>query len=606
MHKLYTFLVSALFLTGASAQIPGWLDSTFDVDGWNTPLGAISGLPQVKSEMALQPDGKIIICSNTVTSSGNSELMVSRLNADGSMDLAFARNGIFRYSIDSGYNLAVGLVLQPDGKIVTSGISNDWGTLANETFILRLNSNGALDTTFGTGGFSHWSFSPDDERVTDMKRMQDGSFVICGIISSSVSSDSSYIIKVTADGLLDSSFASNGLFKYQYNSNQTDFYAVEVLPDNSIIAGGSNYNTGGDYQNVFLIKIDSTGAVFTSFGSNGIVNKDLFSDYDEVHTIKQLSSGDILVSGYSYDDISNYNDGAFVMKMGAAGNIIYSFGNNGVAYFATPNAPNRAYDMDVQADGKIVLAGQIFNNTLFNNDFMVVRLLASGVPDTSFNNGQAYTTTDFANEYDEASAVLIQPDGKILVYGTAIFFSSTQEPMPVVARYIGGERGGLMPLSLLSFTGAAMEKSITLKWITSNELNTDYFVVEKSNDGIHFRDLARVYAYNTLLVHQYSYTDAEVKAGKTYYRLRITDKDRSATYTRIISFSTKKDDVVIFPTITHSTFTIRTARQETFSLYNASGAFVKSIRNGTNDISTLPAGVYYVKTSDSVIAITKQ
>lgn len=609
MNKVYPVLLLLLVIKTAHAQLPASLDLTFDGDGLTALSKPLSALPQVKSEHLLQPDGKIVICANSALPSFfDTEIMVARFNPNGTVDSTFGTNGIFNYAITTGYNLAVGLALQPDGKIVTSGICNDGSTFVNQTFILRLHANGTLDTAFGTGGFSRWEFSPDDERVTDMKRMDDGSFIIGGIISSTVASDSAYIIKVMPDGKLDSSFADNGLFRYQHNGEQTHLYAVETTPDKSVIGAGSNYTPGGAYQNVFIIKLDSTGTIFTGFANGGVLQKDLFSDYDEVHSLKRLPNGDLLAAGYAYDDINTFNDGSFVMKIDASGNPVNSFGINSVSYFSTPGTPNRTYDMDVQPNGKIVLAGEWFNNTTFNDDLMVLRLLANGMPDTSFNNSTAYVTTDFLSEYDEASSVLIQPDGKIVVYGTAVLDQNTQEVSPVLARYRGGEAGVTLAVELLSFSGKQTEKNISLSWVTAHEINHDHFIVEKSSDGIHFKAAAKINAAgNSSGVNQYSYTDRDLKAPKNYYRLKITDRDAKFRYSKVLSFSTGKEgDVLVYPTVTGSGLTIQTNRQEKFYLFTSGGQLVGTLSPGTNDVSRLPSGVYYLKASDKVIKITRQ
>ncbi len=435
MKKIFSFTVHLLVSSIAWAQFPASLDPSFNIAGTASYPVPMLTLPQISCKHLVQSDGKIVICSNSVISLGVTEIMVTRLNSNGSLDLSFGNSGTFTHSIVSGYNLAVGLVIQPDGKLVTSGIFNSGtGVNNNEVFILRLNTNGTLDNSFGTNGISTWNFSTEDERVTDLKLMPEGSFAISGYIQSQfLFPDSCFVIKTTPTGQLDNSFASNGMFRYQHNGSQTDLYALDVLTDKSIVAAGS-FNSASNYQDVLAIKLDSTGSFDNSFATGGIYVRDVFNDYDEIHDLKILPNNDILLAGYSYD---GNNDGSLVIKLNSTGTEITSFGNNGISSFVFANTPSRMYAMDVQTNGKIVLAGEYGDTISGLYDMMVLRLLANGTPDISFNNSLPYVTTDFLAEDDLSSSVVIQTDGKILVYGTAILNSFTLDDSPSLARYLG-------------------------------------------------------------------------------------------------------------------------------------------------------------------------
>ena len=435
MKKLILIITTILIGTiSVFSQSAASLDPSFNSLGTAALSMPMLTLPQINCKHLVQPDGKIVMCSNSIISPVLTEVMVTRLTSNGSLDLTFGNSGTFNYSITLGFNLAVGLVIQPDGKLVTSGIFNDGtGVNNNEIFILRLNANGTLDNSFGINGISTWNFSPDNERVTDLKIMPFGGFAISGYIQSSQSADSAIIIKVTSSGQLDNAFATNGIFKYQHNGRQTDLYSLEIFADNSIIAAGS-YNSASNYQDVFALKMDSTGTFDSSFGVSGIYERDVFNDYDEIHALKILANKEVLLAGYSYN---GNNDGSLVIKLDSIGNEITSFGNNGISSYTFANTPSRCYDMEVQNNGKIVLAGEYADTITGLYDFMVLRLLANGSPDVTFNTTLPYVTTDFLADDDGASSVVIQSDGKILVYGTAIQNTTTLEDSPALARYLG-------------------------------------------------------------------------------------------------------------------------------------------------------------------------
>ncbi|HTP08608.1 MAG TPA: hypothetical protein VMP08_10180 [Anaerolineae bacterium] len=145
---------------------------------------------------------------------------------------------------------------------------------------------------------------------------------------------------------------------------------------------------------------------FGGFGAGGEVISPINGSASDV--ILQ-SDGKIVVIG---------NSGAswFIMRYLPNGTLDSTFSGDGIAIFSNALYGLRANAVALQSDGKIVVAGQIFTSP---SDFMLARVTPSGVLDTSFGNG-GYVTTDFDSDGDEANAILIQPDGKIVAAGAAL------------------------------------------------------------------------------------------------------------------------------------------------------------------------------------------
>jgi len=124
----------------------GSLDPTFGTDGVvTTPVGTGA---DVAYAVAVQPDGKIVAAgfrSNTARIGHNYDIALVRYNANGSLDTSFGSGGKVRTAIGPKDDVATALVIQPDGKLVVAG----YGT---GSVLVRYNPNGSLDAGFGSGG----------------------------------------------------------------------------------------------------------------------------------------------------------------------------------------------------------------------------------------------------------------------------------------------------------------------------------------------------------------------------------------------------------------------------------------------------------------------
>ena len=117
-----------------------------------------------------------------------------------------------------------------------------------------------------------------------------------------------------------------------------------------------------------------------------------------------------------------------------------------------------------------------------------------------------------------------------------------------------------LPLTLLDFTGHKEGNHIVLDWKTSNEVNTAYFEIERSCDGINFERINTVSAsWNSTAIQRYTVTDENPCIGKSYYRLKQVDKDKRFVYSKIImvdDFNPSSMAVVLFPNPTSASTTI--------------------------------------------------
>ncbi len=115
-------------------------------------------------------------------------------------------------------------------------------------------------------------------------------------------------------------------------------------------------------------------------------------------------------------------------------------------------------------------------------------------------------------------------------------YTQTISGITVFSPFGVGSAGSPLPLNLLSFTGRLNGNAIQLDWSTSAEKNVDYFIIERSSNGVDFGSIANVAATgnNSTGTNNYSYTDAKGSVSTYYYRLKMVDKDGTFTYSDIV------------------------------------------------------------------------
>lgn len=179
--------------------------------------------------LLIQPDGKLLV-AGYATGTGNSDLLVMRLDGSGAPDPTFGTGGITRTPIGTGEDIANAMVLQPDGRIVVAGtavIDND----RHDFVIARYTSTGALDPTFGTGGFTTTAVGPGDDFAYALTLMPWGRFIAAGSerISTSAGGTDLALVSYNADGSIDRFFGDLGIVKLNVSTDSTSNDAVYAL-----------------------------------------------------------------------------------------------------------------------------------------------------------------------------------------------------------------------------------------------------------------------------------------------------------------------------------------------------------------------------------------
>jgi uncharacterized delta-60 repeat protein len=213
----------------------GTLDTTFDVDG-KLLLGTGSG-----RAVAIQSDGKILVAGSGPGQFGMDDFVVFRLNTDGSLDNTFGTAGeatinIFNLSTDQ----ALGVTVQGDGRIVVVGSASRSGYL--DTAVVRLLTNGTLDTSFnGTGKYvASLGNATDNDWAHSAVIQTDGKIVVAGGDNESAPSTmvSTLVTRFNSDGTLDTAFGTAGTAKITGVGASNHF--VGLQSDGKILTVGTN------------------------------------------------------------------------------------------------------------------------------------------------------------------------------------------------------------------------------------------------------------------------------------------------------------------------------------------------------------------------------
>ena len=409
-------LLSALLLVLSFAHsvdaAPGDLDTTFGTGGRVvTDFGGSEETPA----LALQPDGRIVVAGSSFLFFGFN-FALARYNPDGTLDLSFGQGGRVLTSFGRSER-ARSLALQPDGRIVVAGSSGFDFALA------RYNPDGSLDSSFGVGGKVTTDFSGTgrfEEEAHAVALQPDGKIVVAGTADEVGPGDFDFALaRYNLDGSLDSSFGVAGLVLTDLNGNGSfdEASALVLQPDGKIVVAGSveaprgpGLGFGVDFA---LARYNPDGSLDSSFGVAGVVLTDLNGNgsFDRAHAVALQPDGKIVVAGSS-------SDGGFALaRYHPDGSLDSSFGTEGVVL---TDVGGEARALVLQADGKIVVAGSGAGSS--NADFALARYNANGSLDDTFGVAGLVLTDLSGNGTDQAaSALVLQPDGKIVVVGTSSF-----------------------------------------------------------------------------------------------------------------------------------------------------------------------------------------
>jgi uncharacterized delta-60 repeat protein/LPXTG-motif cell wall-anchored protein len=223
----------------------GALDTSFGTGGVvSTDIGTNS--LEVGYAMAIQSDGKVIVTGYSRVGSSD-DIAVVRYNTDGTLDTAFDGDGKVTTDIGTNtddYGKSVGI--QADGKIVVAGESNSGGV--PDFAVVRYNPDGTLDTAFdGDGKVTTDIGTNSFDSGNAVAVLADGKIIVAGYSLAGGTNDFA-VVRYNSDGSLDTSFGTAGKTITDIDSSSDDYgNAVVVQPSGKIVVAGTS-GSGGLYK----------------------------------------------------------------------------------------------------------------------------------------------------------------------------------------------------------------------------------------------------------------------------------------------------------------------------------------------------------------------
>jgi uncharacterized delta-60 repeat protein len=328
----------------------------------------------------LQPDGKLVVAGSTrgtVTS-----LRAVRVLPQGGLDLSFGDDGGADVSLPNEGG-ALAAALQGDGKIILAG-----DTFTPVAALVRLTTEGGLDSTFGGSGVLTWQAGGAPTSATTAFVRADGRIVTGGCAGSALA-----VASYLATGAVDVSFGGGVVVTPLATGTCVSGAHGVLMADGRILLGAET--TGGTS---YLVRYLLDGGLDPTLGGSGIMVLPLL----QVEAVALQSDGKILVGNYDSQ----------VMRLLPDGGADPGFGDAGVARI--PGFGVYVLAIGLTADGSIVAVGADISET----NFAMGELLPDGTPNIQFGSGGA--AYDVAGVIGDGlfTAMAFQPDGKLLVVGT--------------------------------------------------------------------------------------------------------------------------------------------------------------------------------------------
>jgi uncharacterized delta-60 repeat protein len=430
-------------------NIDGTLDSTFGIGG--IKVLAVTNTPDYCKSVGIQSDGKIVLGGFTEYLLDSTETTLVRIFPDGSIDSLFGTAGV-AHPINTTYDFVSKIMIGPDDKVL----------VVNSNSLFRCLNNGSLDLTFGTlGTVNHsnafmllnlemysdssiavvgyhngpWNNSayiskmgpsgnilfslihdygyPYDLYGYDMTVLNDDKTVMMGHFSKFQGAEGVALARYDSIGRLDRTFGVEGVSRIVTNAIM---YSFKRQSDGKFIAGGriALYNYG-------LMRFQTNGLIDNTFGVNGSIETPGFPANFGSQGIRSLAlqnDGKIVATGYGAGTGSG-TGGIGTVRYLPDGTLDATFSGDGIAIDNFSGIHSEAYDVKVQFDGKIIVAGKFL--TPANYALGLLRYNTDGTLDNSFgNNGKV----EFIHpDGIVANDLFILPDHKILVTGSTLFFN---------------------------------------------------------------------------------------------------------------------------------------------------------------------------------------
>lgn len=310
--------------------------------------------------IAVDNANNIILSGYQSLSSG----MVLRITPAGALDTTFGNQGITYFEEDLDFLPRINSIkIAPNNKIVLGG-----GNVVNDIIdylLIRVNSNGTLDTTFGNNGISLVGLNNVSEIINDIEILSDNKIVAVGRTNENFANDyQAVILKFNSVGLLDPTFNGNG--KY-LTERPVDFF---MKGDLAVQNNGKLLVTFESlFDNFILYRLNSNGTIDSTFGAGGVVSSFINGeDYSTQLHYNSINQNITLIGTTLENEIGKFA----LTRYNTNGEIDFSFGDNGIV-ISDIGSTSQVISATPTNDGKLVVSGWLFNETTQDYDQVLAK-----------------------------------------------------------------------------------------------------------------------------------------------------------------------------------------------------------------------------------------
>lgn len=329
---------------------------------------------------------------------------------DGTIDISFGTNGVAKLQPGTTFESAAGVAVQTDGKIISVG-NKQISVFDTDGIVCRQNSDGSLDSTFGTNGYVFFDYNMFGEFFNKPVILPDGKILVAGSASSTYPDVDFIVLKLNPDGSFDTDFGDDGIKLIHLDDGEDEAFSILIQPDEKIVLAGYSQASPLVTGRTALVRLNSNGSLDTTFGVDGKVISSAGTASERSSAALLLEDGSIITAGR----VENATLDLLVRKFTAAGAVDSSFGTSGHMILNFKNGSDWATGIQRNpVDGRILISGE-YGIPPTKSDALVMAITANGKIDSTYGTyGLSFINI---NASDVANALTIQPDGKIVITG---------------------------------------------------------------------------------------------------------------------------------------------------------------------------------------------
>ena len=329
----------------------------------------------------------------------------------GTLDKTFNDTGMVTIPVGSANAIAQALAVQPDGKIVLAGFASNGSN--NDFGLTRFNTDGSPDLEFNETGNQLIDFNGTDDFAEGIAvRPENGKIIIGGYTFNGSGFDFA-LAQYLPDGSPDSFFGTNGRTTTPVGTN-VFATALGLQHDGRIVMAG--YSTQSGNNEFTLGRWLEDGSPDPSLDEDGIVTTHIGISNSAAFCLLIQPDGKIIVAGQAFNDATLRWEAAIVRYL-EDGTLDQQFGEDGISILTLSNKDLFITAISLDVNKNIVAAGYT-GTSPSNNNFVLLRFLPDGRPDSLFDE-DGLLVAPFNGNNNEATSVLTQPDGKIVIAGHA-------------------------------------------------------------------------------------------------------------------------------------------------------------------------------------------